>query len=120
MSAPEWFIAFGGLLGALCRFGLSSYLKNKVSSPFPWGTFTVNLLGSLSLGILAGSGVAPSFYFFAGTGFMGAFTTFSTFKLDALQLGRRNERVTFVLYLAATYIGGILLAWLGYWAASTL
>jgi CrcB protein len=119
MPAPEWWIAFGGFLGAICRYGLSAYLGKRIASPFPWGTFTVNLLGSLLLGVLAGSGAAPSLYFFAGTGLMGAFTTFSTFKLDALQLGRSRERSTLILYVLATYGCGILLAWLGYAVSSS-
>ena len=85
--------------------------RNKTS--FPIATFLINITGAFLLGYIIGNGVTTGWQLLLGTGFMGAFTTFSTFKLESVQLLNRKSFSTFLLYLSATYIVGILFAFLG-------
>lgn len=83
-------LAIGGGLGALARYGLTGVIAGSSRSPFPAGTLTVNVTGSFLLGwlvslVLAGR-VPESTLVWAGAGFLGAFTTFSTFTYETLQL----------------------------------
>lgn len=91
-------VAAGGLLGAPSRFLLDRAVTTRVDSDLPWGTLTVNVSGSLLLGLLAGLTVhqhlpAPAAALL-GTGFCGAYTTFSTFTFETVRLveeGRYTE-----------------------------
>lgn len=113
----------GGALGAVARFLVSTFLQ-RFAETFPLGTLTVNLLGALGIGILAGL-LLPhrpdsGFVFFAMTGFLGSFTTFSTYSLELLRL-LEQERFA----LAATYFGlsnalCLLLVILGLWCGRNL
>jgi CrcB protein len=80
----------GGLLGAPARYLTDVWVQSFHSRRFPWGTFTVNVVGSLVLGLAAGlaaSGRAPSWVLaLVGTGFCGALTTFSTFSFETWRL----------------------------------
>lgn len=106
-------ISIGGFLGAVSRFTLSSYVKKKNPSAFPAGTLLVNLLGSFLLGILVGKSSEGLYYYLFGIGFMGAFTTFSTFQLEAYQLKAKGNHKLSYIYLILSYGGGIVLAYLG-------
>ncbi|AUO14694.2 fluoride efflux transporter CrcB [Priestia megaterium] len=106
-------IAIGGFLGAIARYIVSTWMNKKSSKGFPIGTLFVNLLGSFLLGLIVGQGISSGFYSFLGIGFMGAFTTFSTFKLENVQLRENKKHTILYPYLAYSYIGGILLAFAG-------
>lgn len=106
-------IAAGGFFGAISRFGFSSYMKKRYPSVFPIGTFFINLTGAFLLGFIVGRGLDQSLQLLLGTGFMGAFTTFSTFKLENIQLFEKGKWKQAVVYLAVSYTFGILLAFLG-------
>lgn len=106
------YVAIGGFFGAISRFGISNYIKAKYPSTFPISTLIVNLLGSFLLGLIIGANLVNSWKLLLGTGFMGAFTTFSTFKLDSIQLYMKNKRIL-ILYLGISYTFGILLAFAG-------
>lgn len=107
------FVSIGGFFGAISRFVLSQRIQNKNTTGFPFGTLTVNLLGAFLLGLLFSVSSTGPIYFLFGVGFMGAFTTFSTFKLEAEQLRMARKRKFFYSYLILSYIIGILLAYLG-------
>lgn len=108
-------VAAGGFLGAMSRFGLNNYIQSKHKSPFPFGTFIINISGSFLLGLLFGYKQLPrEIFFLLGTGFMGAYTTFSTFELEAVELMRKKEMVTSLLYLVASVVIGVILAYGGY------
>ncbi|ADI25836.1 fluoride efflux transporter CrcB [Geobacillus sp. C56-T3] len=112
MYAPL-FVAIGGFFGAICRYAVSRWAVRR-SPRFPIGTLIVNLLGSFLLGWLAGSGAADAAKLLVGTGFMGAFTTFSTLKWESVQMMQQRQWAKVVVYLAATYLLGVCLAWIGY------
>lgn len=83
-------LAIGGGLGALTRYQLTGVIGNRSGSPFPVGTLTVNVAGSFLLGAVVGLALAgnvpESMLAWGGAGFLGAFTTFSTFTYETLQL----------------------------------
>lgn len=106
-------IAAGGCLGAIARFMISSRLNNKSQTGFPSGTLAVNLAGSFLLGWMTGKGLSENLYSLLGIGFMGAFTTFSTFKLENIQLREKKNHSVLIKYLVFSYTGGILLAFIG-------
>lgn len=107
------FIAMGGFIGAICRFAVGSYVKSYSPTSFPYSTLMINLLGSFSLGLIMGWNIEGPMYSFLGIGFMGAFTTFSTFKLEAFKLKKNRKGSLYYTYIAITYVGGIFLAFLG-------
>ncbi|BBW95332.1 fluoride efflux transporter CrcB [Geobacillus icigianus] len=112
MMAPLW-VMIGGFFGAICRYAVSRWGARR-SPRLPLGTLIVNLLGSFLLGWLAGSGAADAEKLLVGTGFMGAFTTFSTFKWESVQMMQQRQWAKVSGYVAVTYSCGILLAWVGW------
>ncbi|MDP4083693.1 MAG: fluoride efflux transporter CrcB [Bacillota bacterium] len=114
MFLPIILVACGGFFGAIARFGVSNFVKKKYSTVFPAATLFVNLLGSFLLGLIIGNNLGESWRYLLGTGFMGAFTTFSTFNLENIQLlQKRNWKIP-LLYITISYTFGILLAFLGF------
>lgn len=111
-------IALGGAVGAVARYWLSSWVERFNSGVFPAGTATVNLVGSLLIGflfvlLLERIQLATVLRPLLISGFLGAFTTFSTFSLDALLLLQQGYTGTALTYLAASVVGCLLAAWLG-------
>ncbi|XJZ25806.1 fluoride efflux transporter FluC [Bacillota bacterium Lsc_1132] len=105
------FVAIGGFFGAISRFAVSRKIQHK--SGFPIATLIVNLFGAFLLGLFVGLQLKGQLYALAGVGFMGAFTTFSTFKLELVKFKYAKQRTFFYSYLAISYIGGISLAYIG-------
>jgi len=103
-------VALGAFFGAILRFAMSNLL-NKGS--FPWGTMLVNLLGSILLGLLYGLDAGEAWIWLLGTGFMGSFTTFSTLKIEHMELTFKKNWRKLAAYSFLTYAGGLFLAWAG-------
>jgi CrcB protein len=109
-------VAVGGFAGAISRYKLSAFISSRFPSAIPYGTLTINLLGSFLLGWMAGHHWPGDWTLLFGTGFMGAFTTFSTFKLESLKLWQQRAWGPLILYIGFSYTLGIILAFLGfYW-----
>ena len=90
-----FYIAAGGALGAVARYSVSGWVQNLGPATFPWGTLCVNTTGSLLIGLFLGISEltpvpSPARLLFA-VGFLGAFTTFSTYSLETLNLFRDKE-----------------------------
>jgi CrcB protein len=109
-------VAGVGLLGgagAVARFLLDGAVASRVASAFPFGTLAVNLSGALALGVLHGAGVGGDAMRLVGTGLLGAYTTFSTWALEAhrlgeagrVRLGAANVLVSLALGLACVWLG---------------
>lgn len=113
-------VAAGGFFGAMARYGMSRWIGKRNSTLFPLGTLVINLLGSFLLGMIIGSEWGDPFSLLFGTGFLGAFTTFSTFKLESVQLGMNKEWRMFAVYLGISYTMGIILGFLGFAIGSAI
>jgi fluoride exporter len=112
-------IGLGGLVGTLCRYGLSSLVDKRVGATFPTGTLLVNVIGCFLAGFL----------FFAFTekvvvsdivktavmiGFLGGFTTFSAFGLQTFTLFKDGEMFAAMLNVVLSNVAGLLTVWVGY------
>lgn len=113
-------VGLGGFIGSVARYqlgGLVTHLAGQAR--FAYGTFTVNILGCLVIGLLAGLAERYNLFgagtrLFLFTGLLGGFTTFSTFGLDAMLLMRRGELWMAALYAGASVVLGIAAVWLGF------
>lgn len=105
-------VGVGGFLGSICRAWVGQQLNRPT---FPYGTLVINLAGAFLLGMIAGSSLAQTWVLLFGTGFIGAFTTFSTFKWESIQFYHAKEWRKLGLYLGVSYTVGIALAFVGYW-----
>ena len=106
-------VGFAGGLGALARFALDGSVAARLGRAFPYGTFVVNISGSLALGILAGAALSTDAYRVAGTGVIGAFTTFSTWALESHRLAEDGEGRLAWLNFSVSLVVGLFAAWLG-------
>ncbi len=104
------FVAFGGMVGAVSRWGLLEILPDN--SSWPWQIFIVNMIGSCVLGVV----VSKPFQRLSlrsisalATGLCGSFTTFSMFSIDLAELLRSNQISIAVTYLGSSIIGGLIL-----------
>ena len=114
-------VALGGAVGSVSRFAVSTFMLSRFGSAFPWGTFSVNVLGSFLIGLLFFA-VSPEGkmqvsdnvrqLFIAG--FCGGFTTFSSFSLEALIQLRAGDIGKAGLYVLASVLLCIVAVWAGY------
>ena len=105
----HWLLVFiGGGLGAVVRHGVNRAGLSLLGPGFPWWTFGVNVAGSFAIGLLAGLfGALETGHqarLFLITGFLGGFTTFSAFSLDALTLWERGESSAAALYVMGSVV----------------
>jgi len=106
MSPVAWIgVGVFGAAGAYARFAVAAAVTARRPGDFPWGTFVVNLTGGFALGVLTGAGITGAALFVLGTGFMGGYTTFSTWMVETQRLGEDAE-----LGLAGAYLLGSMLA----------
>lgn len=110
-------VGTGGAIGALMRYAVSVAAYRLLSPAFPWGTLIVNVLGCFVIGVvwalLGGSSSAPSSRMFILTGILGAFTTFSTFGIETINLFRNGEISLAIVNVVASNVGGLLAVVLG-------
>lgn len=104
------FVGIGGALGALTRFQLGKIISQRSKTTFPIGTFIINITGALLLGLLTGIGTSKSIYLLFGDGFLGAYTTFSTFMYEGFNLFQGKEKMNAFTYV----LGSLLLGLIGY------
>jgi CrcB protein len=113
-------VAIGGGLGSLARHFLSAGIYSVTGSAFPWGIFTVNVLGGLIMGLIVELGALKLNYSlemraFLTTGILGGFTTFSTFSLDAALLIERGDWMAAILYMIGSVVLSVLALFGGLW-----
>jgi CrcB protein len=110
-------VAFGGALGSLARYTLGAWIFNRMGMRFPYGTFVINVMGcfviGLALTILDTHAELPSAWRLAiPIGFVGAYTTFSTFEFETYRLARDRPAIA-LLYVSSSVILGYLAVYLG-------
>ena len=111
-------ISIGAVLGANARYLVGLWAAGRFGADFPYGTLIVNVTGSLVLGLLMGllAGrltVPEELRFLVGIGFLGAYTTFSSFSVETMNLLREQSAWYALLNVLANNVGGILAAFLG-------
>ena len=115
-------VACGGAIGSVCRYLVGIMATRYLGADFPFATLIVNILGSFVMGILI-EGVAlrysisPELRGFAAIGILGAFTTFSTFSLDAVILYERGRMLLTGVYVGSSVFFSIAALFLGFWLA---
>jgi len=107
------YIAIGGMLGALSRYFLSKFITQNVNDIFPWGTFVINVTGCFFIGLfyIAFDRIitGPDLRSFLTIGFLGAYTTFSTYSLETINLLREGEiRLGLLNIFLNNFVGLIL------------
>lgn len=114
----------GGALGAPLRYLTDLFVQSRHGSVFPWGTFAVNVVGSLVLGITAGAVTAadgPQWVLtLVGTGFCGALTTFSTFGFETVRLVEDGSLREAALNIAASLVVAMVACVAGWSLATAL
>jgi CrcB protein len=111
-------IGTGSFIGGVLRYLVSRSVQNTFISSFPYGTFTVNVIGCFLIGLIygfseRGSILSPDLRLFLTVGFCGGFTTFSTFANESLSLLRDGDIFHFALYSGLSVFAGILVTYLG-------
>jgi CrcB protein len=100
-------VALGAAIGAPLRYLTDRAVQSRHDSGFPWGTLTVNVVGSLVLGLLAGLPASAPVAAFLGTGFCGALTTYSTFSYETVRLARTGARFYATMNVVASIVAGL-------------
>lgn len=111
-------IGLGGILGANARYLVAGWATRQLGTGFPYGTFLINLSGSVVIGIfmafMARYPAQHHLRLFFAVGFLGAYTTFSTFSFESLQLLQQGRPLHALLYVVSSAALGIIGAWLGF------
>ena len=111
-------IGLGGALGALARYQLAAMIQARVPAGFPWGTFVVNVTGCLVMGVAATLltdrlVVHPNWRFLIPIGFIGAYTTFSTFEYETFRAVTEGDWMIGATNVVGSVIAGYIALWLG-------
>ena len=115
-------VGLGGAIGSVARYLTAKVVDQKLNSVLPYGTLTVNLVGSFLLGIiymlaLRKAGLTENGRLFLGVGFCGGFTTFSAFALENFSLMQQKLMGTSILYISVSVVAGILALAAGVWVS---
>ena len=111
-------IGLGGILGAIARHTVAEVVANRIAGDFPLGIFIVNISGAFVLGLMAGLSeraewISPAVRLGAMVGFLGAFTTFSTWSVDTLRLLESGRYGAALFNLLGSAGAGLFAAWVG-------
>lgn len=110
-------IGVAGFFGSIARY-LVQGLVSRVNEVLPWGTLAVNITGSFALGLVVGAlshrlAVHPDLRIAVTVGFLGAYTTFSTFAFETHELARAGSSALAAGNIAVSVVGGLLAVWAG-------
>jgi CrcB protein len=109
-----------GGVGSVARFLVDRMVGRRIARPFPYGTLVVNISGAALLGFLGGLALSRDAALLAGTAFVGAYTTFSTWMLETQRLGEERRAWAAGGNLVVSVVLGITAALLGQWVAEQL
>jgi CrcB protein len=113
-----WMVGLGGFVGSIARFWLGSYITYRMGARFPYGTFVINMSGSFLIGLVVTllaerSHWSPNLLYLVPIGFIGAYTTFSTFELEAFRSVRSGDVLVAFLNVILSVSVGFFAVWLG-------
>lgn len=118
-------VAVGGATGAIARFWLGAYIGGRMGTRFPYGTFVINISGSFLIGLILAlltgrPQFSPNWRYLIPIGFIGAYTTFSTFEYETLRSIQDGQMGTALLNVGLSVVLGFLAVWLGTVAGKAL
>lgn len=113
-----WLVGIGGFLGAIARFWLGGYISNRMGTRFPYGTFVINITGSFLIGFVITlmaerTYLNPTLRYLIPIGFIGAYTTFSTFEYEIFRSVQDGDLLIAGLNIGLSVIVGFVAVWLG-------
>jgi CrcB protein len=113
-----FFVAIGGALGSLARYLVGSTIINRMGNRFPYGTFVINLTACLIIGfsltlLNRRTGLDPAWRYLIPIGFVGAYSTFSTFEWEIFTSLQAGAFVIVALYVSLSVLLGLVAVWLG-------
>jgi fluoride exporter len=111
-------VGIGGFLGAIARFWLDGYVSDRLGSGFPYGTFIINCSGSFLIGVVVTvlaerTHWSANWRYLIPIGFIGAYTTFSTFEWETFRTIQQSEFLLAGLYVGLSVVVGFVSVWLG-------
>jgi CrcB protein len=112
-------VLIGGI-GSVARFMVDRAVARRAARPFPFGTLSVNISGAALLGFLGGLALSKEAALLAGTAFVGAYTTFSTWMLETQRLGEERQTISALANIVVSVLLGMAAAFLGQWVAGRL
>lgn len=111
-------VGVGGFIGAIARFWVGSYIGARMGTRFPYGTFVINISGSFLIGFIltlltAKAHLSPNWRYLIPVGFIGAYTTFSTFEFETLRSIQDGQFVIASLNVVLSVLLGFIAVWGG-------
>jgi len=118
-------VGIGGFVGAIARFWLGGYIGNRLGTRFPYGTFVINITGSFLIGftltlLAERTHWSPNWRYLIPIGFIGAYTTFSTFEYETFRSIQDGELFVAGLNVVLSVVVGFVSVWLGVIAGRTI
>ena len=118
-------VGIGGCLGSILRFWLGSYIGSKMGTRFPYGTFVINITGSFLIGLVFAlltvkTHWSPNWRYLISIGFIGGYTTFSTFEYETFRSFQDGEILMASLNVALSVVTGFISVWCGVIAGKLL
>lgn len=106
-------VGIGGACGSIVRYELGRIIAEKSKARIPWGTFIINVSGAFLLGFINSIGANANMLHLLADGFLGAYTTFSTFMYEGFNLFQEREKLNAFIYILGSLILGIAFYTLG-------
>jgi fluoride exporter len=111
-------VGVGGFLGSVLRFWLGSFIGGRLGARFPYGTFVINVTGSFLIGMIvallaAKAHWSPNWRYLIPIGFIGGYTTFSTFEFETLRLAQDGQMLMAILNVTLSVVVGFVGVWAG-------
>jgi CrcB protein len=111
-------VALGGAVGSVARYAVGLWIYERMGTRFPYGTFAINISGCFVIGMVltildARVGLPPAWREAIPIGFVGAYTTFSTFEYETLRLAQSGQAATALLYILLSVVVGFVGVWGG-------
>ncbi|MGA8231235.1 MAG: fluoride efflux transporter CrcB [Candidatus Acidiferrales bacterium] len=113
-----WLVAVGGAIGSVLRFWVHNFVGERVGGRFPWGTLVINVSASFLIGLVVAflaqrNGWSANWVYLIAVGFLGGYSTFSTFEYETLRVAMDGEILIAGLNVALSVVVGFVAVWLG-------
>lgn len=116
-ATPILLVALGGALGAVARFLVATGFARRLGTGWPWGTLFINVSGSFVIAVLAARLTSANLRYLLPVGFVGAYTTFSTYEFETMRLFQIGQVPGALAYVAVSNLLGFGAVLLGAWVA---